>query len=51
MENNTPINLNEKAILFLTSSTGEIIYENGIFKTNGFFKKNDFEKNLKKYCK
>ena len=51
MENNTPINLNEKAILFLTSSTGEIIYENGIFKTNGFFKKNDFEKNLKKYWK
>ena len=51
MENNIPINLNEKAILFLTSSTGEIIYENGIFKTNGFFKKNDFEKNLKKYWK
>ena len=42
MEKTTPINLNEKAHLFLTSSTGEFTYENGIITTNGFFKKNDF---------
>ena len=51
MESTTPINLNEKASLFLTSSTGEFTYENGIITTNGFFKKNNFEKNLQKNWK
>ena len=51
MENNLQINLNQKSNLFLTSSTGEIFYENGIITVNGFYKKNNFEKNLKKYWK
>ena len=51
MENEYEINLNPKAHLFLTSSTGEFSFENGIITTNGFFKINDFEKNLKKYWK
>ena len=44
-------NLNVNAHLFLTSSTGEIIYENGIITTKGFFKINEFENNLKKIWK
>ena len=51
MENDLPINLNPKAFLFLTSTTGEISFENGKITSNGFYKINDFEKNLKKYWK
>ena len=51
MDENSSTNLNPKTHLFLTSSTGEISYENGIITTNGFFKINEFEKNLKKFWK
>ena len=47
MEKDLSIDLNPKAHLFLTSSTGEITYENGIITVKGFFTKNDFVKNLK----
>lgn len=51
MEKDFLIDLNPKTHLFLTSSTGEFFYENGIITTRGFFTKNDFQQNLKKYWK
>ena len=51
MEKDLSIDLNLKAHLFLTSSTGEFSFENGIITSKGLFKKNDFENNLKKNWK
>ena len=46
MEKDFLIDLNPKTHLFLTSSTGEFFYENGIITTRGFFTKNDFQQKL-----
>lgn len=51
MENDLPIDLNPKAHLFLTSLTGDLIYENGSMTMKGLYTINDFEKNLKKLWK
>ena len=51
MEDNIQVNLNPKAHLFLTSSTGRITFENGIIQSEGLYQINEFADNLKKLWK